>query len=153
MTGKPDVFLDTSALFAGVWSEEGGARQILKLVELGLVRVNVSPQVLAEIDANFRRKAPDLLGKLAILLDRVELRSVNAAPGSRHQAALALVAHPGDARVLADAWEAGTDFFVTLDRQHFLENHSLRAALPFPMGTPGDFLLWYRQNYVEETRF
>ena len=48
----------------------------------------------------------------------------------------------GDGRVLADAWQARADFFITLDRQHFLDNEHLRAALPFPLGTPGDFLLW-----------
>jgi predicted nucleic acid-binding protein len=59
-----------------------------------------------------------------------------------------LTGHPGDGRVLADAWEAGADFFVTLDRQHFLDNEPLCSALPFTLGTPGDFLLWYRQNYI-----
>jgi predicted nucleic acid-binding protein len=150
MADRPEVFLDTSAMFAGIWSAEGGARQILKLAELGLVMLSVSPQVLSEIENNFRRKAPDLLGKLAVLLDRVGLRLVAPAPEARYHTALALTAHAGDARVLADAWESGTDFFVTLDRQHFLENNTLRAALPFRLGTPGDFLLWYREHYVEK---
>ena len=74
-------------------------------------------------------------------------RSLSA---SRYEAALALTGHPGDGRVLADAWEAGTDFFVTLDRQHFLDADRLRAALPFPLGTPGDFLPWYRHNFIEK---
>ena len=150
MAKRPEIFLDTSALFAGVWSAEGGARQILKLAELGLVKISVSPQVLLEIENNFRRKAPELLGKLAVLLDRVGLRLVAPAPESRYIPSLALTAHAGDARVLADAWESGTDFFVTFDRQHFLENKALRAALPFRLGTPGDFLLWYREQYVEK---
>ena len=150
MAGRPKVFLDTSALFAGVWSELGGARQILKLAEAGLLTPAVSPQVLSEIENNLRRKAPELLGKLAVLLDRVGLVLAEPAPASRCAAALALTGHPGDARVLADAWEVGTDFFVTLDRQHFLDNGSLRAAMPFPLGTPGDFILWYRQNYIEK---
>ncbi|RPH55889.1 MAG: PIN domain-containing protein [Chloroflexi bacterium] len=149
MAQRPKVFLDTSALFAGVWSGAGGARQILKLAEAGLLTVSVSPQVLAEIENNLRRKAPDLLGKLAVLLDRLGLIPTPTASGSRYEAALALTGHPGDARVLADAWESGADFFVTLDRQHFLGNESLRSVLPFPLGTPGDFLLWYRQNTIE----
>jgi hypothetical protein len=114
-----------------------------------LVKISVSPQVLLEIENNFRRKAPELLGKLGVLLDRVGLRMVAPAPESRTIPSLALTAHAGDARVLADAWESGTDFFVTLDRQHFLENKTLRTTLPFQLGTPGDFLLWYREHYVE----
>jgi predicted nucleic acid-binding protein len=152
MAIRPRIFLDTSALFAGVWSDTGGARQILKLAEAGLVRPVLSKQVLSEIENNLRRKAPDLLGKLAVLLDRVGLVLVETAPESRYQESLALTGHPGDGRVLADAWEAGADFFVTLDRQHFLENEGLRAALPFPLGTPGDFLQWYRKKYIEMTR-
>ena len=150
MADRPKVFLDTSALFAGLWSDLGGARQVLKLAEAGMVTLAVSPQVLSEIENNLRRKAPELLGKLAVLLDRVGLILTPTAPESRYEVSLTLTGHPGDGRVLADAWESGVDFFVTLDRQHFLENESLRASLPFPLGTPGDFLLWYRQNYVEK---
>jgi predicted nucleic acid-binding protein len=150
MAGRPKVFLDTSALFAGVWSDSGGARQILKLAEAGLVTPAVSLQVLSEIENNLRRKTPDLLGKLAVLLDRVGLVLAVTAPGARYEVALALTGHPGGGAVVADAWEAGMDFFVTLDPQHFLDNKSLCAALPFPLGTPGDFLLWYRQNYIEK---
>ncbi len=109
-----------------------------------------SPQGLIEIENNLRRKAPDLLGSLAVLLDRVGPVLAEPAPASRYEAALALTGHPGDGRVLADAWEAGTDFFVTLDRQHFLDADRLRAALPFPLGTPGDFLPWYRHNFIEK---
>jgi predicted nucleic acid-binding protein len=150
MAKRPDIFLDTSALFAGVWSDSGGARQILKLAEAGVVGVCVSPQVLSEMENNLRQKAPDLLGKLAVLLDRIGLRLAETAPPTRYEAALALIGHPGDARVLADAWEFGVDYFVTLDRQHFLEKRELHVGLPFRLGTPGDFLLWYRQNYIEK---
>ena len=150
MADRPKVFFDTSAMFAGLWTDSGGARQILKLAEAGLVTPAVSPQVLSEIENNLRRKAPDLLGKLAVLLDRVGLVLAGTAPGPRYEAALALTGHPGDGRVLADAWESVTDFFVTLDRQHFLDNEGLRASLPFPLGTPGDFLLWVLLNYIEK---
>jgi predicted nucleic acid-binding protein len=151
MADRPKVFLDTSALFAGLWSDLGGARQALKLAEAGLVVLVVSPQVLSEIENNLRRKAPELLGKLVVLLDRVGLVLAATAPETRYEAALTLTKHPGDGRVLADAWDSKVDYFVTLDRQHFLDNKGLRAALPFPLGTPGDFLFWFRQNYVEKS--
>ncbi len=150
MANQPKVFLDTSALFAGLWSDSGGARKIFNLAGAGLVTLAVSPQVLSEIENNLRRKAPELLGKLAVLLDRVGLVLMGTAPATRYEAALKLTNHPGDGRVLADAWESGIDFFVTLDHQLFLDNENLRAALPFPLGTSGDFLLWYRQKYVEK---
>jgi len=58
--------------------------------------------------------------------------------------ALALTAHVADARVVAAAWGAGADFLVTLDQEHMLDVPKLRAAAPFPLGTPGDFLSWLR---------
>jgi predicted nucleic acid-binding protein len=127
----------------------GGARAILKLGEAGLVLFSASPQVLSELENSLRRKAPELLGKMVVLLDRIGLAVTATAPEIRYQEALALTGHAGDGRVLADAWEAGTDFFVTLDRQHFLENRALRQWVPFQMGTPGDFLIWYRKNDIE----
>jgi hypothetical protein len=56
-----------------------------------------------------------------------------------------LVAHDADALILAAAWASGVDYFVTLDRQHFLENPRLREAVPFGVGTPGDYLGWLRK--------
>ena len=60
MPAKVSVFLDTSALFAGIWSATGGGRMILKLGEAGAIRLLVCPQVLDEIESALRRKAPDM---------------------------------------------------------------------------------------------
>ena len=144
MPTRISVFPGTSALFASIWSAEGGARMILKLGEAGAIRLLVSSQVLEEMEGALRRKAPALLGLLAVLLDRSGVEIVPSPTPRRVEESRTLVGHPGDARVLAAAWEAYADYFVTLDREHFLENAALRDAVPFPMGTPGDFLAWYR---------
>ncbi len=146
MAGKVRVFLDTSALFAGIWSEQGGARMILKLGEMGAIRLLVSPQVIAEIDAVLRRKAPHLLGLLAVLLDAANVE-ISAQPSEEaRKRAADLVEHPGDGLVLAAVLDAQPDYFVTLDRTHFLDNDRLTQAVPFPVGTPGDFLAWWREQ-------
>jgi predicted nucleic acid-binding protein len=144
MPAKVSVFLDTSALFAGVWSAEGGARMILKLGEVGAIRLLVSPQVLDEIEGALRRKAPDMLGLLTLLLDRSRVEVVPSPMPEIVQDGQALTGHPGDAQVLAAAWTADADYFVTLNRRHFLDNLALKATVPFPVGAPGDFLAWYR---------
>jgi len=144
MTAKISAFLDTSALFAGIWSAEGGSRMILKLGEARAVRLLVSPQVLDEIESALRRKAPNMLGLLTLLLDRSGVEVVPSPISETVRDSQALTGHPGDAQVLAAAWAAGADYLVTLDRKHFLKNQTLRAAVPFPVGTPGDFLAWYR---------
>ena len=117
---------------------------ILKLGEAGAIRLLISPQVLDEIERALRRKAPELLGLLTLLLDRSNVVIVPPPTPETLQTSQALTRHPGDARVLAAAWSAGVDYFVTLDRKHFLGNSALRDAVPFPVGTPGGFLTWYR---------
>jgi hypothetical protein len=62
------------------------------------------------------------------------------------KACMHLVQHPGDAQVLAAAWSSDSEYFVTLDKQHFLENPALIQAAPFPIGIPGDFLDWFKSK-------
>lgn len=145
MASKPAVFLDTSAVFAGVWSAEGGARALLKLGEAGVIRLQVSPQVLAEVEGALRRKAPQLLGTLILLLAASQIE-VTAAPATEDiDRCERLTGYRNDALILAAAFAARPGFFVTLDREHFLDNPALREAVPFPIGTPGDCLAWVRE--------
>ena len=125
---------------------------IWRLGEAEAIRLLVSSQVLDEIEGALRRKALDMLGLLALLLDRsrVEVVPSPAAQTVRHSQAL--TGHPGDGRVLAAAWAAGVEYLVTLDRKHFLGNPTLEGAVPFPVGTPGDFLAWYRERLVRAGR-
>lgn len=74
----PNLFLDTSALFAGIWSATGGARMLLKLGEARAVQLKASSQVLTEFESVLRRKAPQNLGALALLLDRSRIELATA---------------------------------------------------------------------------
>lgn len=144
----PELFLDTSALFAGIWSATGGARMLLKLGEAQAVQLNVSSQVLTEIESVLRRKAPQSLGALALLLDRSRMKIVAPPSSEEIGQCEALVVYRPDAIVLAAAWRARVDFFVTLDGRHFLNNQQLHALTPFKIGTPGACLEWYRNNIM-----
>ena len=137
------VFLDTSALFAAVLSATGGARQLFKLGEAGVITLWVGPTVLAEMDAVLTRKSPGSKGALALLLDRAKVQ-IGPAPAPAMQAqAQAVVTYPPDAGVVAEALTAQVDYLVSLDRQHLVDNPR-NTALPFPVGTPGDCLAWLR---------
>ncbi len=146
MTPKPEIFLDTSVLFAGIWSAEGGARMLLKLGEAQAVKLSVSSQVLTEIDGVLRRKSPQSLGALALLLDRSRIMVRPPAPAAQIAICQSVVNYKPDAIVLAAAWTAGVDYFETLDRKHFLNNEPLHNAVPFVIGTPGSCLAWYRRQ-------
>jgi predicted nucleic acid-binding protein len=144
MASRIRVFLDTSALFAGIWSPAGGSRMILKLGETGAIQLLVSAQVLQEIEYALREKAPGTLGYLALLLERSRIEIVPLAGEDVLNLCRRLVQHTGDLQVIAAAWGSSTDYFVTLDRKHFLGNSRLREKAPFLIGTPGDFLSWFR---------
>ena len=117
---KPRLFMDTSALFAGIWSAEGGARMLLKLGEAEAIQPLVSSQVLREIEDVIRRKAAQHMPALAVLIDRSRASVVPPVPVEVFERCRVLVLYPGDARILADAWYGAADYLVTLDKAHFL---------------------------------
>jgi predicted nucleic acid-binding protein len=146
---EPKAFLDTSVLFAAVLSESGGARLILKLGEAETIRLWVGPRVLQEAEAVLKRKLPERKALFALLLDRARV----AVGPSPDEAALVrareVVSYAPDAHVLAEALACGANFFVSLDREHLVGNPRA-ASLPFPIGTPGDFLAWLRDHLASQ---
>jgi predicted nucleic acid-binding protein len=146
MATKPDLFLDTSALFAAIWSTTGGGRMILKLGEAEAVQLWVSSQVLSELENVLRRKAAGALGNLTLVLNRSGVKIVPPPEPGFLEMSQNLLSYQPDAQVLAAAWSAGCDYLVTLDRKHFLDNQQIIETIPFLMGTPGDFLGWYRSK-------
>jgi predicted nucleic acid-binding protein len=146
---KPELrlFLDTSALFSGIWSEKGGARMVLKLGEARVVVLLVSSQVLDEIENVILRKAPHLMATFVLLLDRSHITVVPSAPTELLERCHGLVSHRGDACILADAWANQVDYLVTLDKNHFLNAEGLSDQTPFIIGTPGDCLSWIKKFF------
>ena len=139
--------MDPSVLFAAVLSPAGGSRMILKLGEVGALDLWVGPRVLQEAEGVVARKAPGSRALLALLLDRARV-SVGEPPASLAlRDAEAVVDYAPDARSLAEAIMADTDYLVTLDREHFVGNARV-ANLPFPVGTPGDLIEWLRERVI-----
>ena len=119
---------------------------ILKLGEAGAITLLVSPQVIKEAEGALKRKAPESIPLLAILLDRSGVTMADAAPRPSASALFAATGHPGDAQIVADALQAEADYLITLDREHLLGNALLAEAFQFPIGAPGDFLAWFRKQ-------
>jgi predicted nucleic acid-binding protein len=143
---KPRIFLDASALFAGVFSARGAARLILRLAESRVIELVVSSQIVAEAEGALRRKAPEVLGHLALLLDRAHCHVVANPTLEQVKAWQSVMSYLPDAAVLAAALTSQADYLVTLDRQHFLENALLMASPPLSIGTLGDCLIWVRDR-------
>ena len=103
----------------------------------------VGPWVLREADAVLQRKFAESRASLALLLDRARVQVGREAKPEALEKALNAVAYLPDAQILAEALEIEIDYFVSLDRKHLVGNPRC-ADLPFAVGTPGDFLEWYR---------
>lgn len=123
---------------------------LLQLAEAGAVQFLASRQVLEEMEDVLRRKAPASLGALALLLDTCRVEIVSPPDTQALELAGQWIAHPGDRAILASALWAEPDYFVTLDKKHFLRDDELRDVLPFPIGTPGDCLAWYRTKLQDQ---
>jgi predicted nucleic acid-binding protein len=83
--------------------------------------------------------------RFALLLDRARVRVTPEPSAEALAQAMAVTLYGPDARVLAEALSAGADYFVTLDREHFVDNPHT-GKLPLAVGTPGDFLAWLRDR-------
>ena len=116
---------------------------LLKLGEAGIARLMVGKQVIDELNEVLERKSPKSLQTLALLLDRSQVEIVSKPTSEILMDCRKLLDRPGDAEVLAEAWCSDCEFFVTLDKEHFLTNPNLVES-PFRIGTPGDCLDWLR---------
>lgn len=139
------IFLDTSAIFSAIISTSGGSREILRLGEAGLLRVTLGPMVLNELDSVLGRKSPESRPYVAVLLDRSGAWIGLAGSADDLDQAQAVVRYQPDAEILAEALAAQSDYLVTYDRDHLLGNPRI-DQLPFPLGTAGDFLTWFRDH-------
>ena len=105
MVSRTGVFLDTRALFAGIWSSTGGSRMILKLGEAEAIQLLASAQVLQEIENALREKAPGTLGYLALLLERSRVEIVPPPGEDVVKSCGHLDQHLGDIQVIASPGE------------------------------------------------
>src|SRR3990172_7451566 len=103
------VFLDTSALIAGVVSPTGAAREVLRLCEARLVDLILSRQVLTEADRNLSSKLPAVFPDYRALLTQLSPLIVED-PSAQSVKEAARVIHHKDAPILAAARQAEVDY-------------------------------------------
>ena len=143
---KPDLFLDSSALFAGVASPTGAARALLALAEAGLITITVSEQVIAETERALARKVPAALLAYRQALHSVGLRIMRDPAPEAVLAHREWMAHQADVPILVAAMQSGVDYLVTLNRRHFIDDPGLAERSGLRIGTPGDALAWVREQ-------
>ncbi len=146
---KPEIFLDSSALIAGIISAQGAARVLLLLAENEKIELSVSEQVIAEVERNLARKAPRALpvAREMILCANIQiLRDPKPADVRSH---MDWISHAADVPILVAAVHAQVDFLVTLDVHHFIDDPEVAQRSGLRIGTPGDALIWVREWLIK----
>ncbi len=143
---RPKVFLDTSALIAGIASSRGAARAVLQLAETGLIELIVSRQVIVEADRNIEEKLPEMLNEYRKFIEILAPVLVDD-PSQKDIAKYLTVINPDDTPILASAVTSHADFLITWDKKHFI-GKNIRVHSNLKIVTPGDFLKHFRE-YVE----
>lgn len=163
---SPDLFLDSSALFAGAISPSGAARALLVLAEAGVITITVSEQVVAETERAVARKVPQALAAYREALRSTGLRIVRD-PRSEEvrthkckiardrepeevRALMDIIAHQSDVPIVVAAMKVETDYLVTFNRRHFVDDATVAARLGLRIGTPGEALTWVRKRFEKE---
>ncbi len=137
------VFVDTSVLLAGLASPRGAANLILTLAEAELLALVLSEEVLIEAERNLQRRLPAALPYYQEWLAASPVERVPS-PTLEEVLQAARMIHPKDAAILVAAMSAGVNYLVTLDRRHFLDDPEVTRRSGLRIGTPGDFIAWFR---------
>ena len=147
---SPELFFDSSALFAGIVSASGASRALLLLAEAGQVAVTVSEQVLTETERAVARKIPRALPDFREAIRATDLRIIRDPSPDEIEAHADIIAHQADVPIVVAAMQRRTDYLVTLNRRHFIDDPDVADRSKLRIGTPGDALAWVRQ-YLAET--
>ena len=146
---SPDLLFDSSALFAGIVSASGASRALLLLAEAGQVDITASEQVLAETERAVARKIPRTLPELREAIRATGLRIVRDPSPEEIEAYVDIIAHRADVPIVVAAMQVKTDYLVTLNRRHFLDDPAVADRSKLRIGTPGAALAWTRRTLAE----
>lgn len=147
---KLNIFLDSSALIAGVISETGAAHALLQLGESEDILLTVSEMVLVESERAIAKKSPRNLNDLRTTIKTAKLRIVAEPSKKEVQANLYMMKDPTDVPILIAAMKAKVDYLATHNRKHFLDDPEVVNRSGLNIGTPGDALVWIRENLNKE---
>jgi putative PIN family toxin of toxin-antitoxin system len=139
-----NVFLDSSALIAGIISHQGAARALLLLGEDEKIVLTVSEQVITEVERNLARKVQLALPFAREIILHANIRILRDPPVEEVRKNINWTNHPADVAILVAANRAKVDFLATLDTRHFLSDPGVAQRSALKIGTPGDVLAWVR---------
>ena len=146
---SPELFLDSSALFAGIVSASGASRALLLLAEAEQIAITVSEQVAAETERAVARKIPRALPEFREAIRATGLRIVRDPALDEIEAYADIISHQADVPIVVAAMRVKTDYLVTLNPRHFIDDPAVAGRAKLRIGTPGDALAWVRRALAE----
>lgn len=147
---KPEIFLDSSALMAGIVSSQGAARVLLLLAEDEKIALLVSEQVIAEVERNIARKMPRALPLVREMILRANVQILRDPRPEEVQLRKNWISHAADVPILVAAAAAKVGFLATLNQRHFLDDPEVAKRSGLRIGTPGNALAWVRLRMIED---
>ncbi|NJN79834.1 MAG: PIN domain-containing protein [Anaerolineales bacterium] len=103
---KIKIFLDSSAVIAGVISSAGAARVLLVMSENGQIESFISEQVIAESERSIARKISHALPEFRQTLKDANLKVVHNPTQEEIKENLYLIADPDDVPILLAAMKS-----------------------------------------------
>jgi len=143
---KYNIFLDSSALVAGVLSETGAAHVLLLLGESEDILLTVSEMVIIESERAITLKSPRNIPVLRNAIVSSNLTIVRDPSSKEIEANLYLINDPTDVPILLAAIKGKVDYLATHNRKHFLDDPKVAERSGLRIGTPSDVLAWLREN-------
>jgi predicted nucleic acid-binding protein len=119
------VFLDSSVLYAAVFSATGPARRLIIKGFTGSVALVISDLVLEETKRNLAKNAPAALPAFSIIADL--LSPEFSRPTKAEVLRAAKIVHLKDAPIVAAAARSKAEYLATHDVKHLL-NHATAIA-------------------------
>lgn len=147
---KPHIFLDSSALIAGIISETGAAHALLELGENEYIDLTISEFVVLESERSIALKSPQNIQGLRNAIVKSLLNIIRDPSQKEIRDNLYLISDPNDVPILLSAMKAKVDFLVTHNRKHFLDDPKVAELSGLQIGTPGDALAWVRESLAGE---
>ena len=143
---KIKVFLDSSAVIAGIISSAGASRVLLVMSENGQIETFISEQVIVESERSIARKVPRALPEFRQTLKDGGLKVVHNPTQEEIDENISLIADPDDVPILLAAMRVHVDYLATHNRKHFLDDPRVAEKSGLKIRTPGDVLTWIREN-------
>jgi predicted nucleic acid-binding protein len=133
------IFLDSSVLYAAVFSATGPARRLLLKGLAGSITLCISDFVLAETKRNLTKNAPAALPYFTIIADLLAPQVTT--PTKTAVLKAAQIVHLKDAPIVAAAAKGKAAYLATHDVKHLLShNQAIEAAYGITILSPAELL-------------